>query len=960
MPGVVLSGLFEVQVGRGPDVEAVRCGSVVLSYGELNERANRLARLLIGWGVGPEQFVGVALPRSVEMVVALLAVAKAGAGYVPIDPGYPAARVEFMCADAGPVVVLCVGETVGCVPGDVARLVIDDPLVVDQLAAQSSGDVVDADRVAPLCGAHCAYVIYTSGSTGRPKGVVVSHAALVNFLGSMGELFPLGPGDRWLAVTTIAFDIAALELYLPLVSGAGVVVAGDVVSDPVALGQMVTDSGATIMQATPSLWQTVVSGHPERLRGLRMLVGGEALSAPLAQAMRQVAVQVTNLYGPTETTVWSTAARVDDSPGVPGIGAPIGNTRVYVLDAGLGLVPVGVAGELYIAGAGVARGYLRRPGLTASRFVADPFGGPGQRMYRTGDVVRWNAQGRLEYLGRADYQVKIRGFRIELGEIEAALLGQAGVAEAVVVAREVTGSAHQQLVAYLVAAAGAVVPDVAALRAQLSTVLPGYMVPAVFVTLDALPLTANGKVDRTALPAPDQLAAPVAEYVAPRTETERVVAEIWARVLGVAQVGIYDNFFELGGDSILSIQVMSRVRVALKVELSPRVLFVDPTVAGLAAAVAESAVSALPAIPVADRVGELPLSFAQQRLWFLDQFSPGETGYVIAFAAHLRGELDLDALSRALTELITRHESLRTTFDTIDGRGVQVVHPPQPMLVPVRDLSDLSAPEQDTHLRQLLTAETNRPFDLARGPLLRVALIRLNTGEHVLTVAMHHIITDAWSMGIFAAELGALYSATICGQQPHLPPLDIHYVDYALWQRQLLSEAVLDTAMQYWRAQLAGVPALELPTDRPRPAVMTSAGATHQFVVPASVAAGLARLGQRLDGTLFMTLVAACQILFSRYSGQHDIAVGTVTSGRDRAELEGLIGFFVNTLVLRSQIDSGHSFNQFLAQVRETVLDAFAHQQVPFERVVDELIPVRDTSRTPLFQAMVVLQNAPG
>ncbi|MBV8710715.1 MAG: AMP-binding protein, partial [Solirubrobacterales bacterium] len=567
---------------------------------------------------------------------------------------------------------------------------------------------------------------------------------------------------------------------------------------------------------------------------------------------------------------------------------------------------------------------------------------------------------RLEYLGRADYQVKIRGFRIELGEIEAALLGQAGVAEAVVVAREVTGSAHQQLVAYLVAAAGAVVPDVAALRAQLSTVLPGYMVPAVFVTLDALPLTANGKVDRTALPAPDQLAAPVAEYVAPRTETERVVAEIWARVLGVAQVGIYDNFFELGGDSILSIQVMSRVRVALKVELSPRVLFVDPTVAGLAAAVAESAVSALPAIPVADRVGELPLSFAQQRLWFLDQFSPGETGYVIAFAAHLRGELDLDALSRALTELITRHESLRTTFDTIDGRGVQVVHPPQPMLVPVRDLSDLSAPEQDTHLRQLLTAETNRPFDLARGPLLRVALIRLNTGEHVLTVAMHHIITDAWSMGIFAAELGALYSATICGQQPHLPPLDIHYVDYALWQRQLLSEAVLDTAMQYWRAQLAGVPALELPTDRPRPAVMTSAGATHQFVVPASVAAGLARLGQRLDGTLFMTLVAACQILFSRYSGQHDIAVGTVTSGRDRAELEGLIGFFVNTLVLRSQIDSGHSFNQFLAQVRETVLDAFAHQQVPFERVVDELIPVRDTSRTPLFQAMVVLQNAPG
>ncbi|HEX8934314.1 MAG TPA: condensation domain-containing protein, partial [Pseudonocardiaceae bacterium] len=685
----------------------------------------------------------------------------------------------------------------------------------------------------------------------------------------------------------------------------------------------------------------------------------------LAATLVELGSEVTNLYGPTETTIWSTAARLDtarlDTFGAPTIGTPIGNTQAYVLDTQLCPVPIGVAGELYLAGRGLARGYLRRPGLTAARFIANPFGARGERMYRSGDLARWAPSGKLEYLGRADEQVKIRGFRIEPGEIETVLATHPGVSEVVVIARE-DQPGTKRLVAYLVAAAEQV-PTTAELRAHLTHTLPDYMVPAVFVMLEALPLSVNGKVNRKALPAPDQIIEPVAEYVAPRSATEQTLTAIWVEVLGVDRVGVQDNFFELGGDSILSIQVMSRVRVAFGVELSPRVLFIGPTVAGLAAAVAGSALSDLPPITVADRVGELPelpLSFAQQRLWFLDQFAPGGAGYVSAFALRLRGELDPDALSVALSALVARHESLRTTFETIEGRGVQVVHPPAPVVLPVQDLSECTPAERESELQRLLAVEADQGFDLARGPLLRVGVVRLGAGEHVLTVAMHHIVTDGWSMGVLMRELVAFYNATRTGTPPQLPELTVQYVDYALWQREVLAGARMDTALDYWRNQLAGLPVLELPTDRPRPAVLSTAGALHQFIVPAQVTTHLKELSRRQDGTLFMTLVAACQLLFSRYSGQDDIAVGTVVSGRERAELEGLIGFFVNTLVLRSRVDDERSFTEFLTQVRETVLDALAHQQVPFERLVDELAPVRDTSRTPLFQAMVTLQNALG
>ncbi|MCA1682194.1 MAG: condensation domain-containing protein, partial [Actinobacteria bacterium] len=487
--------------------------------------------------------------------------------------------------------------------------------------------------------------------------------------------------------------------------------------------------------------------------------------------------------------------------------------------------------------------------------------------------------------------------------------------------------------------------------------------PSVFVELDRLPLSPSGKVDRRALPAPDSSQRPESEYVAPRTPAEQILAEVWAQVLGVDRVGVQDNFFELGGDSILSIQVISRVRAAFGVEVSVRSLFTSPTVTGLAGVIAADAGAggsgAVSVIPVVSRAGELPLSFAQQRLWFLNEFEPESSEYISPSALRLRGVLDVAALGRALGGLVARHESLRTTFASVDGRGVQLVHPPSEVELAVRDLSGLAEGEREAELGRVVAREASRPFDLARGPLMRAGLVRLGADEHVLTLVLHHIVTDGWSMGVLRGDLGELYRAEVTGSALRLAVLAVQYADFAVWQRERLSGAVAEQQLGYWRGQLDSVAALELPTDRPRPAVHTTNGAVHEFVVPGSVTAGLKELGRGGDATLFMTLVAACQVLLGRWSGQEDVAVGTVTSGRDRAELEGLVGFFVNTLVLRSRLDRQRTFGEFLTEVKNTVLDAFAHQDVPFERLVDELQPARDTSRTPLFDVMVVLQNAP-
>ncbi|MGH3799015.1 MAG: amino acid adenylation domain-containing protein, partial [Pseudonocardiaceae bacterium] len=961
VPVATLPQLVQAAVARTPDAPAVIFEGGVVSFAELDARANRLARLLIAHGAGPERIVALALGRSVDMVVAQLAVVKAGAAFVPIDPGYPRQRIAFMLADARPVLMLTLAEVAAELPAlaEGSVLVLDDPATVAAAAVLPDCAPTDADRESALLVAHPAYVIYTSGSTGQPKGVVVSHAGLASFAAAERAHFRIRPGDRVLQFSSPSFDASVLELCLSLPAGAALVVPppgpllGELLAEVLAQ-QRVTHALIPPVALATVPGQIAATGLAEFRT---VIVGGEACTAELV-ARWAPGRRMINAYGPTESTVVATWSQALTPGGVPPIGAPVPTTRVYVLDGELRPVPVGVAGELYIAGIGLARGYLHRAGLTATRFVANPFGPPGVRMYRTGDWVRWTGHGELEFLGRADEQIKIRGFRVEPGEIEAVLRGHPEVAQAAVVAREAESGA-QRLVAYVVAD-GSV--EVSQLRVHAAAVLPDYLLPSAFVLLDELPLTINGKLDRRALPAPTWDASSSAGYVAPRTEAEAAVAEVWAEVLGVERVGVADNFFELGGDSILSIRVASRLRAAFGVDLSPRAVFTHATVAELAAAWGPA--GEVVAIPTVHRGTHLVLSFAQQRLWFLHEFDPDSTEYATRIGLRLRGELDIDALSAAFTALVARHESLRTTFEQIDGRGVQVVHPPDEVSLPVLDLSSLAHPEltqseRAAELDRVLAAQRARPFDLSRGPLIRVCLVRLGVQEHALLLVLHHIITDGWSMGVLVKELTACYGAAVRGLEAVLPALPVQYADFAAWQRERLSGPALEEQLSYWRRQLDGVAPLELPTDRPRPAVQTTNGALHEFVVPAEVTARLKELGRQRDTTLFMTLVAACQLLLRRWSGQDDIAVGTVVAGRDRTELEGLIGFFVNTLVLRSRVDGARSFTQFLDTVKETVLDAFVHQQVPFERVVDDLQPTRDTSRSPLFQAMVVLQNTP-
>jgi amino acid adenylation domain-containing protein len=951
--------LFQDQVSRTPDAVAVIFEGAELSYRELNSRANRLARQLIECGAGPERFVALALPRTAELIVALLAVLKAGAGYLPIDLDYPVERIGFMFADADPVLVLTTAELADRLPASEApHVVLDEIDTVARLATYPDTNIQDDERDHALSPSNAAYVIYTSGSTGRPKGVVVQLGGLGNLLAAMQEQLALGPGDRLLAVTTVGFDIANLEVFVPLLSGAAVVFAGrDVAADPFALRQTMVSADVSAMQATPSLWRAVVAQGAAELRGVRVLVGGEALPADLAASLVECAASVTNLYGPTETTVWSTMAAVD-KPATQdlSIGRPIANTQVYVLDTRLRPVPVGAVGELYIAGAGLARGYWKRAGLTAQRFMACPFGEPGARMYRTGDLVRWTADGQLKYLGRTDHQVKIRGFRIELGEIEAALLRHNSVAEAVVIAWQ-KDPGYQRLVAYIVPAVDDIV-DFAQLRGFLRQVLPYHMMPSAFVTLDKFPLTPNGKIDRRALPAPDQNASPRADYMPPQNDIERALAQIWSEVLEVQQVGIEDNFFELGGDSLLSFRVLSRICERFGVNLSARAVFDAPTIARLADRLptAHTAGDSNKIIPVS-RDSALPLSPVQQRLWLIDQFAPGGSEYNTGVGLRLCGVLGFDALQAALDALTGRHESLRTTFHMVDGHGVQKVAACGQIPLRVVDLSAInSSSERCAALDETLAKELSLPFDLQRGPLTRAVLVRIADDDHVLLLSQHHIITDGWSTEVLVDELAILYGAAR-GTPVKLPALRIQYADFAVWQRERLSGPALEPHLDYWTRKLAGIEPLELPTDRPRPPLRSTAGDVYRQDLPADLVQALTRVGRAHSATLFMTLAAAVQVLLSRYSRHQDIAIATVTSGRNRAELEKLVGFFVNTIVLRSIVDGVRTFSEFIGEVRETVLEAFAHDEVPFDRLVAELKPEHDPTRNPLVQAMVVLQN---
>lgn len=949
---VSLQDMFEKQAVLTPERIALMCDDIQVNYRKLNEEANRLARLLIEKGIGPEQFVALALPRSPEMVASMLGVLKTGAAYLPLDPEFPADRISYMLEDAKPSCIITTEEIAASLPDDLAvpELVLDQAVtqeIIKRYSPENQDVSVSLD--------HPAYIIYTSGSTGRPKGVVVTQKSLSNFLLSMQEAFSLGEEDRLLAVTTVAFDISALELYLPLISGAQIVIAKkETIREPQALAQMIENFDINIMQATPTLWHALVTSEPEKLRGLRVLVGGEALPSGLLQALQDLHCSVTNLYGPTETTIWSAAAFLEEGlKGVPPIGKPIWNTQVYVLDNGLQPVPPGVVGELYIAGTGLARGYFHRPDLTAERFVADPYGPPGTRMYRTGDQARWRADGSLDYIGRADHQIKIRGFRIELGEIDAVLANHPHIEQAAVVVRE-DQPGDKRLAAYVVADAAI---DTAELRRYMGASLPDYMVPSAFVEMDELPLTPNGKLDRKALPAPD-FSTSVSDR-APRTPQEEILCDLFAEVLGLARVGIDDSFFELGGHSLLAARLMSRIREVMGAELGIAKLFDEPTVAGLAAHL-DLAQSARPALQRAERPEKIPLSFAQRRLWFLHCLEGPSPTYNIPVAVRLSGELDQGLLKAALYDLVRRHESLRTIFPESQGTSYQHI------LDADRACPELHVTEiAEKELSDRLAEAVRYSFDLAAEPAFRAELFVIGPDEYVLLLLVHHIVGDGWSLTPLTRDLGTAYAARCHGRSPEWAPLAVQYADYALWQQELLGNeddpnSLIAGQLAFWKETLKNLPdQLELPTDYSRPAEPSHDGDTIHFRIEPEFHKRLQELARANRVSLFMVLQSGLAALLTRLGAGTDIPIGSPIAGRNDDALGDLVGLFINTLVLRTDTSGDPSFRELLDRVREVNLAAYDNQDLPFERLVEVLNPARSRATHPLFQIMLAFQNTP-
>jgi len=944
-----LHELIAAQAARTPEAVAAAFEGEELTYRELEERANGLAHHLIHLGVEPDGRVGVLLERSLEMIVGLLGILKAGAAYVPLDPALPAERLAFVVESAGISVVIAQERLKDRLPSGLS--VVLPPL------PEGCERVGEGDRR----GEGLAYVLYTSGSTGTPKGVMIPHRGIVNRLLWMQEAYRLMPEDRVLQKTPFGFDVSVWEFFWPLLAGARLVFARpEGHKDPAYLADLIVREKITTLHFVPSMLQAFLEVPGlEALSSLRLVMAsGEALPPDLVRRFfaRLGHAELHNLYGPTEASVdvsfWPC---VPEPPrAVVPIGRPIANLRLHVVDRELRPQPIGVPGELLLGGVGLARGYLGRPDLTAAAFVPDPFADePGSRLYRTGDLTRLLSDGNVEYLGRIDHQVKIRGFRIELGEIDAVLASHPAVRECVAVARE------GALVAYVVGES----LDLEKLRAFLGTRLPDYMVPSAFVVLESLPLTSNGKVDRKALPAPERR-VDEAVWVAPSGPIEEMLAGIWGEVLRLDRVGARDNFFALGGHSLLATQVVSRLREALSVDLPVRQLFETPTVAELARAVARERQEATSQIvPRVARDTDPPLSFAQQRLWFLDQLEPGSPAYNIPLAVRLTGELRPDLLARVFAEAVRRHAALRTTFAEREGQPVQVIAPPAlPALpaLPVVDLSHVPPGERDERARRIALEEAGRPFDLQRGPLLRVGLVRLGERDHLLLVTMHHIVSDGWSLGVLLREITVLVEAFSQGKPSPLPELPVQYADFALWQRSWLQGQILEDQLAYWTRQLAGAPAvLELPTDHPRPPVQTYRGAAVPVTLPPALSAALREFSRSRGVTPFMALLAAWSVVLGRHAGQDDVLVGTPIAGRNRREVEGLIGLFVNTLVMRTAFAISWSFGEVVGRVRQTALDAYAHQDLPFERLVEELVPERDMSHSPLFQVLLVLQNVP-
>ncbi|KMJ45031.1 hypothetical protein AB204_11225 [Xenorhabdus khoisanae] len=970
----LVHSLFETQAARQPDATAVMFDDQTMSYGELNRRANRLAHHLIALGVRPDERVAICVERSPEMVVGLLAILKAGGAYVPLDPAYPTERLAYMLRDSAPVALLTqttLADTLNhAVPAaGYTTVLLDAPQVCLSEQPTHNPDTQSLE----LASHHLAYVIYTSGSTGLPKGVEMPLAALSNLLQwhRQAPSHPAGTG-KTLQFAALGFDVAFQEIFTTLCEGGGLVLINETMRrEPQQLLRLIQQKRIDRIFlpyiALQHLAEAASNSDDDFSCLAHIITAGEQLRiTPAIQRFLQRAgnCQLHNHYGPTEShvaTSYILGKESDHWPTLPPIGRPIANAQIYILDQFGQPVPLGVTGEIHIAGAGVARGYLNRPELTASRFLSDPFSTiPDARMYKTGDLGRWLPDGNLEYLGRNDFQIKIRGFRIELGEIEAQLMRCHGVRDAVVLAREHEPD-QKRLVAYLRPQEGVeLVP--AELRQQLTRHLAEYMLPSAFVMLAAFPLTPNGKLDRKALPAPDSSAVVTRGYAAPVGETETVLAQIWQALLGLERVGRHDHFFELGGHSLLAVQLVARIRQALARELPLQQLFAQPVLMDLAHTITDAAATTQAMIPVADRNQPLPLSFAQQRLWFLGQLDPAASlAYHLPSALRLTGSLNRQALTIAFDRLVARHESLRTRFVLVEGQPCQHIDPADiGFALSCHDLRQLDPALHTRHVTELADLEAKTPFDFAQGPLIRGQLLQLTDEEHVLLLTLHHIITDGWSIGVLVRELGIFYRAALYNHDDPLPPLSVQYADYAVWQHEQLQGAALAEQRDFWCTQLEGAPALlTLPADRPRPSVQTYVGDQVSFHLDATLLASLKGLGQRHNTTLFMTVLSAWSIVLARLSGQDDIVIGTPVANRPHHALEGIMGFFVNTLALRIKFHDGLSVADVLAQVREQALAAYAHQDLPFEQVVEALQPERSLSYSPIFQVMLALNNTP-
>jgi amino acid adenylation domain-containing protein len=960
-PKQSIQELFEEQAARKPQSIAVEYKGLELTYEELNERANQLAHYLRRKGVRLEEKVGLCVERTPEMVVGLLGILKAGGAYVPLDGSYPTERLKYMLRDTQVRVVLSQQSLKASVDGmDVEVICLDD----------AGGELARENMANPThrtSGENLAYVMYTSGSTGQPKGISVVHRGVVRLVRNTNYV-ELGSEDVVAQSATVSFDASTFEIWGALLNGGRVVMIDkETVVNPKALGEKLKQERVSTLFLTTAIFNQVAWQAPGIFKGVKQVMfGGEAVDVGAVRRILEEGgpERLLHVYGPTESTTFAMGYEVKDvsaeAATVP-IGGAIGNTRVYLLNERMSAVPVGVVGEIYIGGDGLAREYVSRPDLTAERFVPDAFSkSGGERLYRTGDLGRYRKDGSIEFIGRKDHQVKIHGYRIELGEIESVLEEHECVEQAVVLARE-DEPAQKRLVGYVVFKEGASA-TCAELRSYLKERLPEYMVLGFFVTQEKLPLTANGKVDRKALPAP-KVAGGEGQYVPPRSELEKLIAGIWCETLQVETVGIFDDFFELGGHSFLAIRVITSIRKIFQLEVQLKTLFENPTVAGMSEwirALRESGSGvALPKIQRANRAAPLPLSHAQERLWFINQLQPNSPAYNNMGALRIEGELDVGALERAINEIIRRHESLRTVFQMGKKGPVQVIGDYEWQALPMVDLGGLPDGVREQVGRELTREEDARPFDLSRGPLVRVRLLRLGPANLVILYTLHHIMSDGWSMGVLNRELETLYEAFSEGRASPLPELPIQYADFAVWQRNWLQGEVLERQLEYWKEQLTGLSPLQLLTDHPRAEIQTFNGGAESIALAPEAAAALKAMSQREGVTLFMTLLAGFQVLLGRYSGQEDIAVGSPIANRNREEIEKLIGFFANSLVMRIDLSGDPTIQELLERVKVATLGAHSHQDLPFEKVVEELQPERDLSRTPLSQVGFALQNAP-